>query len=180
MTLKLLKKLDMQIISEIYNLMYVKYGKSDKIFQDQLKMLKSQADIKPILPADLVQRENSFLQHDKSYIAKSKYAKPQLQLSPIAHRKSVMLEKPDELVGGSSHDSKTWLNADISRISHKKPFNIPELNISKSRNTLDVIEQSSNNPTNYHLYNKYNVGSSHDEISSLKNYNDKNKSAIRK
>jgi hypothetical protein len=38
---KLLASGDEQIISEIYNILYEKYGQNDTVFQDQLKMLRN-------------------------------------------------------------------------------------------------------------------------------------------
>ena len=54
---KLLGSGDEQIISEIYNILYEKYGLNDKTFQDQLKMLKN---YQPILSP-----RGGYSQHDE-------------------------------------------------------------------------------------------------------------------
>ena len=106
MTKRFIKKLDQQIICEIYNLIYEKFGKSDKIFQDQLKMLKKQAKINPILPADIVQRQNSFYENEKSFLIKNRQPKMHLQISPVSNRKPDMPMYPPINVLEPADESK--------------------------------------------------------------------------
>jgi hypothetical protein len=104
---KLLASGDEQIISEIYNILYEKYGQNDTVFQDQLKMLRN---YQPILAPF-----HGYLEDDEILDSAGEL----LEAFPRTSRFYQNLT-PSRLTSGHGNSDHS-LKLNLSKISHNKP-----------------------------------------------------------